>query len=98
MTVYRETLDFDGCTVLRDEYGEPPPGDPDGDPNWRSTQIAKGHRSQDRYGWEYTSTKGEAPVGAGWELNGYAGVNGFGQRVERGGVTVEVTYWRRRKP
>ena len=86
-TKYREYVDFDGCTVLRDKYGDVPPGDPYGDPNWRSTQVAYGHKTQQLWGWEYKSTlTPEPPAGDGWELN---------TLVADGG---DRTYWRRRKP
>lgn len=96
MTVYRKTLDFDGCAVHRDKHGDPPPGDPDGPWQWRSTQLAQGHRSQELWGWEYRSSAadGGPPSGDGWELNTYAGDQGYGQ--QRHGQVV--AYWRRRKP
>lgn len=89
-TKYRTQIDFDGCEVLRDKYGDPPPGDPHGPWQYRSTQLAYGHKVQELWGWQYASTvTSEAPAGAGWELNTYVG---------DGGRDSERTYWRRRKP
>lgn len=98
MTVYRKAVDFEGNTVLRDKHGYPPPGDPDGDWRWMSTQLARGHRMQELYGWEYTSTTGAAPKGDGWEVNEYVGDSGYGESRRASGQVEQVTYWRRRKP
>lgn len=88
-TRYRKVIDFDGCEVLLDRHGDPPPGDPHGPPFWRSTQLAYGHKVQELWEWQYTSTvTGEAPAGGGWELNTYVGDGGHGR---------DRTYWRRRK-
>lgn len=89
-TQYREYIDFEGNPVLRDRYGDPPPGDPDGPWQKRSTQLARGHKMEEMWGWEYRSTLNDAPpAGDGWELNTY---------VRDGGRDRERTYWRRRKP
>lgn len=103
-TTYWPELDFDGCrVVLRDEHGDVPPGDPDGDPNLRSTQVAYGHKHQELYEWEYRATTTydnviTPPAGDGWELNTLVGVEGHEQTHSKAGRSQHVTYWRRRDP
>lgn len=104
--VYRPEVAFDGVTVYyRNQWGEPPPGDPDGPSEKWSTKIAKGHQSQDLGNWEYTTTAApegaglpSPPKGDGWHLNTHAGDEGHGQSRDGGGRPTVITYWRRRKP
>jgi hypothetical protein len=83
---------------------EPEPGNPDGNWRLRSTQLARGHRSQSQHGWEYTTTSAldgdpfnmdTPPPGGGWERNAYKGTDGYEVRETASGRDQHVTYWRR---
>lgn len=103
-TLYRPVLSA-GVWVLKDEFFEPPPGDPNGDWRLRSTLLAKGHQQQHLDGWQYTRTSGltdegfdpdATPSGDGWEVNPYCGAGGHESDRDGKGRARLATYWRRR--
>lgn len=103
-TLYRPVFSA-GRWVLKDEFFEPPPGDPKGDWRRRGTTLAIGHQIQNLEGWEYTRTAGlEAegfdpdapPKGEGWEINTYRGENGYEADRDAKDRPRLTTYWRRR--
>lgn len=105
-TKYRpQWIEVLGEWAFFDKDGDVPPGDPDGPPFKRGTQVAKGHRAEDLYGWEYRTTTTyddviTPPAGDGWELNTLArdSVEGHVKTTDRGGRECQVSHWRRRKP
>lgn len=100
---YREEIAYDGRKVLRDSLGNPPPGDPHGPWEYRSTQIAIAHGAERCNGWQYRTTSPspgvafdplQQPEGEGWEINNYMGADGH--QSSQGEIVR--TYWRRRIP